>query len=118
MWAGLSVTTFISIVTTLQMNTKKTSISFCHSSFYSFTITRNHLSLSIITNMRVPSSFSTIDCTKEKANFHEETTRGQSNSILWFDHKVGRITASIMGKVAKCQEKVFPNSLLEYHAIF
>ena len=55
----------------------------------------------------------TIDCTKEQANFLEEATCGQSNSTLWFNHKVGHITASIMGKVAKCREKVLRNSLFK-----
>ena len=56
---------------------------------------------------------SSIVCTSEQANFLEKATHGQSNSILWFDHRLGHITASIMGRVTKCQEKVFPNSLFK-----
>lgn len=33
--------------------------------------------------------------------------------MLWFDHRFGRITASVMGKVSKCREDSFPNSLFK-----
>ena len=48
----------------------------------------------------------------DEAKFLEQTTKGQSSSCLWFDHRVGRITASVMGKVVKCAERKFPTSIV------
>ena len=56
-----------------------------------------------------------------EAKFLETTTKGQSSSCLWFDHRVGRITASVMGKVVMCAERKFPtslvNSIMQYQTI-
>ena len=59
-----------------------------------------------------------INITEDEAEFLEEATKGQSSSCIWHDHRIGRITASVMGKVAKCAEKKFPmslvNSIMQY----
>ena len=49
-----------------------------------------------------------INITENEAEFLEEATKGQSSSCIWHDYRIGRITASMMGKVAKCAEKKFP----------
>ena len=35
------------------------------------------------------------------------------DSTIWFDYRLGRITASIFGQIAKCTERVFPMSLVK-----
>ena len=42
-----------------------------------------------------------------------ESTRGQASTPLWFEHRIGRITASVFGRVAKCRETTFPSSLVK-----
>ena len=42
------------------------------------------------------------------------STRGQSQSTLWYNHRIGRITASQFGRVAKCKLSAYPTSLVEY----
>ena len=60
----------------------------------------------------------TITCTQEQVDFLEMSTRGQSSSVLWFNNRVGRINASVMGLVLKCRETAFPyslvNSIMQY----
>ena len=57
----------------------------------------------------------------DEARFLETATKGQSSSCLWFDHRVGRITTSVMGKVVMCAERKFPtslvNSIMQYQTI-
>ena len=48
----------------------------------------------------------------DEAKFPERTTEGQCSSHLWFDHRVGCITASVMDKVAKYAERKFPTSIV------
>lgn len=48
-----------------------------------------------------------------EALFVEEATRGQSSSSLWYDHRVGRVTASLFGRATRCKEKVYPTSLVK-----
>ena len=55
---------------------------------------------------------SSIVITEEEASFLEQSTRGQASTMLWFEHHVGRITASLVGHVAKCKGKVFPSALV------
>lgn len=40
----------------------------------------------------------------DEAKFLETAMKGQSSSCLWFDHRIGCITASVMGKVVACAE--------------
>ena len=47
------------------------------------------------------------------ACYLERSTRGQASTPLWLEHRVGRITASVFGRVAKCREKTFPSSLVK-----
>ena len=55
----------------------------------------------------------TIKYTLDEISFVEKCTRGQSHSTLWFDYRLGRITASMFGQIAKCTERVFPMSLVK-----
>ena len=57
--------------------------------------------------------FANINVTTEEAIFLEVSTRGQSQSTLWYNHRVGRITASKFGRAAKCKMGVYPTSLVE-----
>ena len=54
-----------------------------------------------------------IQFTKEEAAFLEKSTKQQSNSSLWYDHRKGRITASVFGRVARCAERTYPTSLIK-----
>ena len=45
--------------------------------------------------------------------FVEKCTREQSHSTLWFDYRLGRITMSMFGHIAKRTERVFPMSLVK-----
>ena len=55
---------------------------------------------------------------KQQADFLEGSTRGQSSSVVWFEHQIGRITASVIGSVSKCKECAYPyslvNSIMQY----
>ena len=55
----------------------------------------------------------TLTINDEEACYLERSTRGQASTSLWFEHRVGRITASVFGSVAKCREKSFPTSLVK-----
>ena len=55
---------------------------------------------------------STITCTQQQADFLEVSTRQQSSSGLWFEHWIGRITASVIGKVSRCQNTSYPYSIV------
>ena len=55
---------------------------------------------------------STITCTQQQADFLEASTRQQSSSVLWFEHRIGRITASVLGKVSRCQNTSYPYSIV------
>ena len=46
----------------------------------------------------------------EEAEYLEESTRQQSHSLLWYDQRAGRITASMFGKVAQASPDSPPNS--------
>ena len=50
--------------------------------------------------------------------FLEKSTGGQSSSVLWFDHRKGCITSSVVGSVARFQFKAYPlarvKSVLQY----
>ena len=54
-----------------------------------------------------------IQFTKEEAAFLEKSTKQQSSSTLWYDHRKERITASIFGRVAWCAERTYPASLVK-----
>ena len=54
-----------------------------------------------------------IQFTKEEAAFLEKSTKQQSSSSLWYDHRQGRISASIFGRAARCAEDTFPASLVK-----
>ena len=62
-----------------------------------------------------------IEVNDSEAKFLEKATKGQTSSSLWYDHRVGRITASQIGKVVKCTEKKFPtsivNSIMQYKTL-
>ena len=45
--------------------------------------------------------------------FVEKCTREQSHFTLWFDYRLGRITMSVFGQIAKRTERVFPMSLVK-----
>ena len=51
---------------------------------------------------------STITCSKEQASFFEKSTCGQSTSVLWFHHRKGCITSSVVGSVTRFQFKAYP----------
>ncbi|KAL5496322.1 hypothetical protein EMCRGX_G012581 [Ephydatia muelleri] len=55
---------------------------------------------------------------EELASFLEKSTGGQSSSVLWFDHRKGCITSSVVGSVARFQFKAYPlarvKSVLQY----
>ena len=55
----------------------------------------------------------TLTVNEEEACYLERSTRGQASTPLWFEHRLGRITASVFGRVAKCREKTFPSSLVK-----
>jgi len=59
-----------------------------------------------------------IEVSDGEAEYLEKATKGQTSSSLWYDHRVGRITASQIGKVVKCAETKFPtsivNSIMQY----
>ena len=48
----------------------------------------------------------------DEPKFLKQTTKGQCSSCLWFDHRVGHIMASVMGKVVKCAEGKFSTSIV------
>ena len=58
---------------------------------------------------------------EKEAEFLEKATKGQRTSCLWYDHRVGQITASTIGKVVKCAERKFltsiVNSIMQYKAL-
>ena len=54
-----------------------------------------------------------IKVTKEEALYLEETTRLQSLSLVWAQHRVGRITASRFGAVYKARISPPPVSLIQ-----
>ena len=57
------------------------------------------------------SSLSTI-CTQEQADNVCTTTQDQSTSAAWFEHRIGRITASHMHNVFSYKGKRYPSSLI------
>ena len=44
----------------------------------------------------------TLTVNEEEASYLERSTRGQASTAVWFEHRVGRIAASVFGRVAKC----------------
>ena len=59
-----------------------------------------------------------VQFTKEEAAFLEKSTKQQS-SMLWYDHRKGRITASTFGRVARCAEQTYPlvKNIMQYTSI-
>ena len=51
--------------------------------------------------------------TEEEASFLERATKDQSRTCLWYDHCIGRITASMFGRVYKCAERKYPTTLVK-----
>ena len=47
------------------------------------------------------SAFQNLSITSSEASYLEESTRLQSQSKLWFDHRAGRITASKISAISK-----------------
>ena len=43
----------------------------------------------------------TLAVNEEEASYLERSTRGPASTALWFEHRVGRITVSVFGRVAK-----------------
>ena len=62
--------------------------------------------------------FKTVTVTQQEATFLEQSTRAQSNSLLWHESRVGRITASMMGTIYKFRGQRYPlsyvNSIMKY----
>ena len=52
-----------------------------------------------------------INITASKAEFFEKATKGQSSTCIWYDHRIGRITAFMMGKVANVWRENFLHHL-------
>ena len=52
-----------------------------------------------------------INITASKAEFLEKATKDQTSSCIWYDHRIGRITASMMGKVANVWRENFLHHL-------
>ena len=57
--------------------------------------------------------FLSISITKEEAAYLEECTRFQSKSTLWYDHRKGRITASMFYSVFRASSTTPPASLIQ-----
>ena len=51
--------------------------------------------------------------TEEEAIFLEKATKEQSRTCLWHDHQIGRVTASMFGRVCKCAETKYPSTLVK-----
>ena len=47
-----------------------------------------------------------LEVNESEAKFFKKAMKGQTSSSLWYDHKVGRIMASQIGKVVKCNHAV------------
>ena len=45
--------------------------------------------------------FGNLRVSKDEANYLEESTRLQAESLLWYEHRTGRITASVFGSVVR-----------------
>ena len=52
-----------------------------------------------------------INITASKAEFLQKATKDQSNFCIWYDHRIGRIMASMMGKVANVWRENFQHHL-------
>ena len=59
------------------------------------------------------SIFQNLSITQGQANNLFTLTKQQSDSELWFQHRVGRITASHMHKVKNCKERKYPTSIVK-----
>ena len=59
------------------------------------------------------SAFQKLSITTDEAKYLEESTRLQSQSKLWFDHRVGRITASKFAAISKASLNPPPASLVK-----
>ena len=57
--------------------------------------------------------FNSIQFTEKEAAFLEKSTRGQSSSSLWYNHRLGRITASMFARVAKYGQITYPTALVK-----
>ena len=55
----------------------------------------------------------TLEVSEEQASCVEKFTKGQFSSTLWFEYCLGRLTASMFGKIFKCTEKVYPMYLVK-----
>lgn len=58
-------------------------------------------------------TFEEMSVDKEEAIYLEQSTRNQSASCLWFDHRLGRLTASTFGSVMKYTERKYPASIVK-----
>ena len=59
------------------------------------------------------SAFQNLSITSSEASYLEESTRLQSQSKLWFDHRAGRITASKFSAISKASLNPPPASLVK-----
>lgn len=50
---------------------------------------------------------------QEESDFLEESTRKQSNTQTWYDHRKGRITASHFHDVLRYKGKTYPKSIVK-----
>ena len=57
--------------------------------------------------------FTTISITEEEARLLERSTRQQSKSCTWYDHRVGRITASKFYTVCHFTGRNYPTSIVK-----
>ena len=59
--------------------------------------------------------FEKLKVTMEEADFLEQTTRGQSNSVVWYDYRKGRVTASCFFDAYRhmCSLQCYPKSLIK-----
>ena len=61
---------------------------------------------------RCESVFKNLTVSIDEAKYLEESTRLQSQSTLWFNHRAGRVTASKFATVSKASLNPPPTSLI------
>ena len=70
---------------------------------------------------RVKDIFDQLKVTQEEADYLEESTRKQSNTQIWHDHRKGRITASyfhdVLGYTWKGYPKSIVKSIMQYYKV-
>ena len=57
--------------------------------------------------------FENLKILQEESDFLEESTRKQSNTQTWYDHRKGRITASHFHDVLRYKGKTYPKSIVK-----